>query len=94
MGSRRKRSGGWAGGGAKLFLAFEHDAVEKSAAAGGAEHGGQDVAFGFVGRGIGELKGVGARGAVPAGALIFESGDGADPGIGEARAARVGVGDA
>src|SRR6266513_681783 len=62
-GSREERSGGWAGGGAKDFLfAFEDDAVEKSAAGGGAEHGGQDVRFGFVGRGIGELEGVGAAG--------------------------------
>src|ERR1041385_8288387 len=87
-------AGGWLGGGGNFFLAFEDDAVEESAAGGGAENGRQHVGFGFVDLWEGELESVGAGGAVPAGALVFEGGDGADPGVGEARAARVGVGDA
>src|SRR5258706_15919239 len=95
MGSMEERgAGGGLGGGGKFFLAFEDDAVEESAAAGGAEHGGQDVGFGFINLRESELKGVGAGGAVPAGALGFEGGDGADPGIGEALAAGGGGGGA
>src|SRR5688572_83844 len=96
MGSAEEGAGGGLGGGwvKVVFLAFEDDAVEKSAAGGGAERGGQDIRFCFVDLGEGKLEGVGAAGSVPAGALVFERGDGADPGIGEARAARVRVGDA
>src|SRR5881628_960222 len=84
MGSaEERRSGGWLGGGGKFFLAFEDDAVEETAAGGGAEHGGQNVGFGFIDLGKGKLESIGAGGAVPAGALIFESGDGADPGVGQ-----------
>ncbi len=89
-----ERSGGGLGGGGKFFLAFEDDAVEESAAGGGAEHGGQDVGFGFVDLGERELESVGAAGAVPARALVVKRGDGADPWVGEARATGVGVGDA
>src|SRR6266550_899797 len=58
MGSAEERgAGGWLGGGGKFFLAFEDDAVEESAAGGGAEHGGQDVGFGFINLRKGELEG-------------------------------------
>src|SRR5207245_3702913 len=93
-GSMKERSGGGLGGGGNFFLAFEDDAVEESAAGGGAEHGGQDVGFGFISLRKSELEGVGAAGSVPAGALVFEGGAGADPGIGDAGAARHGLGDA
>ncbi len=82
------------GGGNFGFLAFEDDAVKKPSAAGGAEHGRQHVGFCFVHLRKSKLKSIGARGAVPAGPLIFEGGDGADPGIGQARPAGIGVGDA
>src|SRR5215208_6630025 len=46
MGSAEERGAGCGlGGGGKIFLAFHHDAVEESAAGGGAEHGGQDIGF-------------------------------------------------
>lgn len=87
-------AGGGLGGGGNFFLAFQDDSVEESAAAGGAENGGQHVGFCFVHSGIGKLEGVSAAGAVPAGALVFEGGDGTNPWIGQARSARIGIGDA
>src|SRR6266567_452357 len=72
MGSMEERACGGLGGGGNFFLAFEDDAVEESAAGGGAEHGSQDVGFGFIDLRKSELEGVGAAGAVPAGALVFE----------------------